>query len=257
MPLFVMQEDGTRRATPFADAYYDYAKRVLAERARLDHAFDRIIESDRMDIRLACSLGTPGFLGPSFVEGYKEAHPNVTIHITEAHDTFCEALVTEGTHDLALVVLPAASELEARTLYTTTVLWWVHKSNPLANKQTLSVEDLVNTTVAIPGDEFKCNQNLVKRAEQQGVTPPSIVRYSEIFWIYEFALQKKGIGFSLPHLAALDVFQSEDLVAIPSADLTWGFGLVWPECHTLTNFEHDFVNYTETFSRTLPFQISS
>lgn len=255
VPLFVIEEDGSRRATPFADEYYEYAKHVLAERARLDHAFDRIIESEHMDIRIAFSLGTPGFLGPDFLEGYTRLHPNVTITVAEMPDNFCETLLSEGTCDLAIVVLPSAEEFITRPLYTTSILWWVHTDNPLANKEHLSVEDVLDYSIAIPGDEFKCNQNLIRQANRLGIQNPSIVHYSEIFWIYEFVLQGKGIGFTLPHLATLDVFQSDSLVAIPSTELTWSFGAVWPKQHRLNSFEQDFVDYAETFAHSLPFQI--
>ena len=43
--LFTMDEDGSRVATPYAHEFYEYAKRVRAERNLLSAAFDRIASS--------------------------------------------------------------------------------------------------------------------------------------------------------------------------------------------------------------------
>ncbi|MFQ8868767.1 MAG: LysR family transcriptional regulator, partial [Eggerthella lenta] len=45
VPLFAVDEDGTRRATPYADELYEYAKRMRAERNLLASAFERISSS--------------------------------------------------------------------------------------------------------------------------------------------------------------------------------------------------------------------
>lgn len=59
--LFTMDEDGSRVATPYAHEFYEYAKRVRAERNLLAAAFDRIASSGYVELRIACSLGIPVF----------------------------------------------------------------------------------------------------------------------------------------------------------------------------------------------------
>ena len=110
----------------------------------------------------------------------------------------------------------------------------------------LEPEDLAQRRLAIPGDDFKCYRDLLARFEREGVHPPEIVKYSEIFWIYEFVLRGEGIGFTLPHLASLEVFSGSDAVTVvPAQGFTWGFGVSHLKAHTLGPREEDLIAYLD------------
>ena len=86
----------------------------------------------------------------------------------------------------------------------------------------------------------------IRNLEREGVHPPEIVKYSEIFWIYEFVLRGEGIGFTLPHLASLEVFSGSDAVTVvPAQGFTWGFGVSHLKAHTLGPREEDLIAYLD------------
>lgn len=158
----------------------------------------------------------------------------------------CESALRDGLYDLALIVTSPVDDFRSHELYSSPVSYWVHSDDPFSARDVLEPEDLAQRRLAIPGDDFKCYRDLLARFEREGVHPPEIVKYSEIFWIYEFVLRGEGIGFTLPHLASLEVFNGSDAVtAVPARGFTWGFGVSHLEAHTLDPREEDLIAYLD------------
>lgn len=246
VPLFAMQEDGTRRATPYAEEFYEYARHVRSERNLLSTAFERVAANSCVELRIACSLGIPGFLGNDFLTGFIKSHADVVISLNEMPDKLCESVLRDGFYDLALTVLPAGDEFVSRPLYTSPVWYWVNQHDPLSAKDSLGLEDIGERSIAIPGDDFKCYKALVDKFEHEEIPLPNIVKYSEIFWIYEFVLHGQGIGFTLPHLARLEVFEGSGAVCtVPLRDSSWGFGMAHLKSRDLRPIEEELVEYLQ------------
>ena len=116
VPLFAVDEDGTRRATPYADELYEYAKRMRAERNLLASAFERISSSGYVELRIACSLGVPGLLGSGFLDEFLGQHPDVSITLNEMPDAMCESVLRDGLYDLALTVTSPVDDFHSHEL---------------------------------------------------------------------------------------------------------------------------------------------
>lgn len=250
VPLFATEGDGTRRPTPYAHEFYEYAKHVQAERNLLQASFERIASSGYVEIRVASALGVPGLLGPDFPGGFAAQHPDVSITLNELPDSLCEAVVRDGLYDLALTITPTGGDFATCELYSSSVLYWVRRDDPLAAKESIDAHDLAGRRIAIPGREFKCCQQLCRRFESEGLGQPAIVEHSEIFWIYEFVLHGGGVGFTLPHLAKLEVFNgSDDVVTVPMEGCAWGFGVSHLKARTMGEREEEFAAYVANCAR--------
>ena len=76
---------------------------------------------------------------------------------------------------------------------------------------------------------------------------------SEIFQLYEFAARGRGVGFTARHHVNLSVFAHDDsVVAVPLAELSWGFGIERLRTHALDNAEQAFWNWCVTYAKRLP-----
>ncbi|MEG2934560.1 MAG: LysR family transcriptional regulator [Gordonibacter sp.] len=244
--LFTIDEDGIRRSTPYADEFYEYAKHMQTERNLLASAFERIASSGYVEIRVASSLGIPGLLGSNFLADFQNEYKDVSITLNELPDTLCESVVRDGMYDLALTILPSADDFVTHELYYSPVCYWVHRDDPLSKYESLGIEDIARRRIAIPGHGFKCCRLLLDRFQRENIEPLGIVEYSEIFWIYEFVLRGEGIGFSLPHLAQLEVFRDhKEVVAVPLRDFSWGFGVSYLKGRSLCKREEEFIEYLE------------
>ncbi|MEG2024688.1 MAG: LysR family transcriptional regulator [Gordonibacter sp.] len=246
VPLFVVDEEGARRATPYADEFYEYARHMQTERNLLASAFERIASSGYVEIRVASSLGIPGLLGSDFLADFQRDHKDVSITLNELPDLLCESVLRDGMYDLALTTLPSADDFVTHELYSSPVCYWVRRDDPLSACGSLGIEDIAQRRIAIPGREFKCYRTLLDRFARGGLEPPEIVEYSEIFWIYEFVLRGEGVGFTLPHLANLEVFRTcEEVVSLPVRDSIWGFGVSHLGVRSLCQREEEFIAYLD------------
>lgn len=246
VPLFTVDTEGVRQATPYADEFYEYVRHMQTERNLLAGAFERIASSGYVEIRVASSLGIPGLLGSNFLADFERDCQDVSITLCELSDLLCESALRDGMYDLALTTLPSADDFVTHELYSSPVYYWVRRDDPLCACGSLSIEDIAQRRIAIPGREFKCYRALLDHFAQRELKPPEIVEYSEIFWIYEFVLRGEGIGFTLPHLAELEVFCAcEEVVALPVRDLTWGFGISYLKARSLCRREEEFIAYLD------------
>ena len=91
---------------------------------------------------MASALGIPGLLGLDFPNGFTAEHPDVSVTLNELPDSMCAAVVRDGLYDLALTVLPVEREFHTLELYSSPVLYWVRRDDPLAKKDSLDIHDL-------------------------------------------------------------------------------------------------------------------
>ena len=250
--LFELDDAGAPMPTAYAAELHEYAEVMHSNRRLLDEAFRRISGNECSEIRLGCSLGVIGALGPDFLEGFRGLHPNVHVSYWETNDDLCDRGLADGSYDLALAVTPIAPGLESELLYSCPVYYWVNAADKLASKDALSLEDLAGYDVAVPGEGFKCYELLKHETARLGVELGHVFEMSEIFHLYEFAAAGRGVGFTARHHVSLSMFANDDRVrAVPMADSDWGFAIVRLPVHALTEAERAFWRWCETYARKL------
>ena len=254
VPLFSTNgETGLPEPTDYAHELFEFAAVFDSNLRLLRESFDRIAGSERSRISLACSLGVMGTLGPEFLTGFAQCHPEIEVAYWEGNDIQCEESLAKGERDLGIVVGPPARDMTALTLYRCPIYFWVNAADPLASKELLRIEDLSGRDVAIPGEGFKCLGRLRDVAAEASVQLGRIFEMSEIFQLYEFAASGRGLGFTVRHLAELPTFSRLDsVVAVPIADADWSFALERVATHALTGAEQAFWNWCAAYAKRLP-----
>ncbi len=219
----------------------------------LNEAFERIRGDERRHIRLGCSLGVIGAFGPQFLEDFKAIRPDIEVQYWEMNDALCDAGLRAGDYDLALAVRPYDPAFDVRELYRCPTYFWVRADDPLGGRNVLTIADFAGRDVAIPGEGFKCYDRLRRLAGENGVALGRIFQMSEIFQLYEFAFEGKGLGFTVRHLTELPIFTRDETVrAIPVEGMGWGFGVERLASHALGDAERAFWNWCAAYARRLP-----
>ncbi len=253
--LFEPDANGMPSPTPFAAELYEFTE-VTASNLRLMHeAFDRLRGQETHELRLGCSLGVMGALGPEFLDGFRAMQPNVRVSYWETNDELCDKGLSQGDYDLALAVLPCNPAFDSAPLYRCPLYFWVNAADPLARKKDtgITLEDLRGYDVALPGQGFKCYEGLCRLNEERGLGLGHIFEMSEIFQLYEFAARGRGLGFTARHHVNLSVFAHDDtVVALPLEELSWGFGIERLPTHALGDVEQTFWNWCLAYSKRLP-----
>lgn len=243
--LFALDEGtGMPTPTPYAHELYEYAAVLNSNTRLLKESFQRIRENDEHTLRISCSLGVIGALGPEFLDGFKAMHPHFHVEYWETNDRLCEQGLHDGTCDVALSVAPYAKDCESVELYRCPVYFWVPANDPLARRTELHIEDLAEHDVALPGEGFKCYDALLDLARSHNVKLGKIFEMSEIFHLYEYAASGRGIGFTARHQVTMPLFARDSaVVALPFCDATWGFGIEHLSTHALDDAEQALWNY--------------
>lgn len=225
--LFTTDANGQRTPTPYADLYYEFAKNLQRERSQLQQSFDELTEHGALDFQIPTSLGVSGLIEERLKILFRQRCPEARLTLIEMPDAECERFIEEGTYQTGLLVSPARGDLVFRELYATSVCLWVHQSNPLFEREELSLEDLAGQTIAMPGHGFKCYTRLMTRMADAGLPAPQVIERSEIMWIYQEAAEGRALGFTLPYMGKLAAFSHHDAIrAIPVEGSRWGFGVV-------------------------------
>lgn len=254
VPLFTIDEaTGLPVPTEYAHELFEFAAVYDSNMRLLRDSFARIRGQEEHVIRLSCSLGVIGVMGPEFLTGFAQAYPHIHVSHWEGNDAVCDAGVREGNYDLALSTTPIGPEFAATQLYRCPWCFWVNADDPLAAQAQLTVADLAGRDVAIPGSGYKCYDRLLDMAREASIELGSVFEMSELFQVYEFVATGRGLGFTVLHLTELSVFQDPRVVAVPLAGVSWGFSVERLATHALSEAERTLWDYAVAYARRLPY----
>ncbi len=257
VPLFEPDRDTQEpRPTEYADELYDFATAYDTNMRLLKEAFARIDSTRRETVRLECSPGVIGAFGPAFAEQFQAAYPQIDLDYAESRDDLCERGLLDGRWDMAIIIDPPARGCAATTLYRSPMYFWTKRDSGLARiaaDRPLCVDDLAGQSVAIPGKGYRCYDQLLCACAGRGVELGEVFQMNEIFQLYGYAMEGRGIGFSNGTLKDLRVFQcDESLVALPVEGLSWGFSIQRLENHVLCESERLLWDWCRTCASALP-----
>lgn len=245
--LFDRDENGMHIPTAYADELILFAQDFDANYLQLLKAFRQIEARERKEVLLGSSLGIMGFLGDNFLKDFQKKHGDISIRYSEMSDALCDKCLEDGTFPLAFTLAPYNSTFETIEVYSTPVCLWVNSNDPLSKKDSISIEDLDGASIALPGPDYKCYNAILDRCKEKEVQPRNILESSEMFWLYDFAYNNRGIAFSAGHLGRLPFFKSDEVKCIPLADVTWRFGISSAPQHKFSESEKIFYKFCLTY----------
>lgn len=254
VPLFSKDENGMSIPTAYADELKAFADDWNQNHHQLMRSFRQIEANRNKTVLLGASLGIMGFLGSSFLEGFRKKFPDMDVSYAEMSDRLCDDGLVEERYGIGFTLAPYDSRFETVELYSTPVCLWVNESDPLSRKDILSIDDLNGKSLALPGDDYKCCRNILDRCREKDVKPATVLESSEMFWLYNFAYQNRGLAFSAEHLGELPFFSGGAVRCIPLEGVTWRFGISALPRHAFTEEEKSFrgfcIEYCKEFFHT-------
>ena len=251
-------ETGKPVPTPYACELYEFVAAFNNNLRLLNDAFERLRADESYTVRLGCSLGVLGAYGPSLIDSFVSANPNIHVPYWESNDALCEEGILSGKYDIALCISPLTKGCVGKPLYESPLYFWMKADAPAAIRAgagdgALHPQDLCGRDIAIPGTGFKCFAHLNEYAAKNGIELGRVFEMSEIFQLYGYVLAGRGLGFCNGTLVDLPVFQGNDeLAAYPVEGLTWGFGIERLSTHVLSEAEHLLWNWCCAAARELP-----
>lgn len=239
-PLFA---EGTLAPTPYADAFYKFAKSFNE-----DYEF-LMIEMDAIDamlsnvIRLGFSGGTLDVIGTEVLSAFKAECPDVDFRYEEVTDGKCDENLVHGIYDLAFTIDPIPCALEGVQLFSAPMTLWVNTNDPLSKKEKVALSDLGERVIATPAPGAKNVDKLLsmKAADPQLSGP--VVHLLQMFRIYDFVREGKGVGTHIAGLIESEAFHTDSVTSIPLEDFVFTLRISWVKNRKLTDNERAFVDY--------------
>lgn len=242
--LFGIDENGDLLPTAYADELLEFAGLYDTGFALLQESFNRIRAQESRQVNIGVGLGILGYLGPNFIAKFASENPDISVTYDEISDRDCDEGLRTGLYDIALTVAPYPTDFITVELYRTPMCFWVSADDPLASKDQLEINDFEGRSIGIPGKSFKCFETIANKCSDAKVTLDGVYTSAEIFRLFEFARQGKGLGFTAQHLVDMPLYRNdESVVGVPLADTWWKFGAAHPASKALSESAQVFLDY--------------
>ncbi len=139
-------------------------------------------------VRVAIPLAIGGDVFASVVPRFQSEYPETKISVREASYQQAAKDVASGKADIAIAVFPPDFEhpgIKIERVAIANMCFAVSSGHPLANRETITFEEIANCPIAYPGEDSTLTLMAAKRFEEKGITPNIILSSSQFSTIME------------------------------------------------------------------------
>ena len=239
---------GTSPLTEHGKLFLGFAQGFEQDMAELRRGLDAITAHTSNVIRLGCSVGLLGYLGEDVIENFNRNSATCQV-VTgeELPDMECARRLAEGDYTFALLVNPVPDAFQSIPLVEDYQFFWVNRTDPLARRDGIRLEDLRGRTVLMMGDDYQNTGLLIQMLAQRHIDCD--VRFTgEMIRVYEYARANRALGLTCRnHIEA--TAESQKTVGVPIRELPWGFSICWRQDTAPTEAQQWFLSYMRTLHR--------
>lgn len=158
------------RLTAEGLAVVERARRVQGELAALVADVGALRSDVRGRVNLGVLSTTGLWLVPRLVTRLDEAHPGISLTVSEGTSASLEPHLTSGVLDLALLTLPVtSSELVAEPLFDEELILVTPESSPLARRGRIDIAELDGAELLLPAPGTNLRRELDRAASAAGI----------------------------------------------------------------------------------------
>ncbi|MFJ9089321.1 LysR family transcriptional regulator [Streptomyces sp. NPDC102384] len=211
-PLFDRLPSGVI-ATPAGRAFAGFARRAIQDaEAFTDEVHQR--RTTRAVITVAATIGVTHHLLPDVAAGFHAAHPEARVILHVARPTEATQMVAEGIADFGVtfnIALPAGVSI--RYTQEAPLCAIVRRGHPLADKQAVSVRDLVRHPVALPSTDTTSRLLLEASAAAHQLTVEGVFECTTVDALLRFVRASSAV--TLASRVTLGPSDRRALAAVP------------------------------------------
>lgn len=195
-------------------------------------------------------IGIPPVLSsiffPGMLDSYMSEYPESSLSLEEYGSVRACNMIMEDKLDIALVNMEMYNidQLDSCVLLHDQLVFCVSESHPLANKETISPEDLDKKDVILFNKDSVQNMLLKSRFETHNVRPNIIMQGSQLYTIINF-IRSGRVGCFLysSTMAGLPKFKAIPLDPPLKADI----GIVWKKGRYITTQMQQFIHFSKKY----------
>ncbi|WP_195714228.1 cidABC operon transcriptional activator CidR [Paenibacillus sp. GM2] len=222
------------------------AQQIVGSFQNLTDELDDLRNLKRGHIR----IGLPPMVGANFfprvIGQFHERYPDITIQLFEDGAKKVEYDVANGSLDVGVVVLPATQEgLAVLPFLEEKLNLVVHPSHPLASRQEVSLNELVEASFVLFREDFTLHDRIIAECAKVGFQPHVIYESSQ--WDLISEMVAAGLGITLlPETICREVDQRRvKIISLVHPVIPWNLGVVWREDRYLSFSAREWIRFAK------------
>lgn len=240
---------GAIEPTEYGRIFYRHARSLVLEHDIMMDEIDSLHK--RMTGRVVLSVSTGLFnVFPRDAVDKLNATSKTGVHVEVARtmvDYDCESSLLDKACDFALINDPVDHTLfTSIPLHKDMMFLWVDEKSPLAERQSLSSDDLEGLTVScLTPHEFKTSR-AIERVLSNLENGCTVIYADEMIEVLEIAIRRKVCALTVRTHA--EAFAREGYRGIPVRDMHWGFSVAYRSDRNLSSRDGEFLDFLKQYA---------
>ncbi|MCF0154911.1 MAG: LysR family transcriptional regulator [Veillonella sp.] len=160
--------------------FLTHSKRVVFMFEHLKTDFENEFRLEQGSIRIGIPPITDAPIFAHLLGEFKKAYPQINLELFEQGSKKVEISAQEGLIDIGIICTKAnAKEFDSFYLTSDPLAVILPKSNPLAQKKELRLEDLSDQSFVLHKDDFNLHDEIIKACKQAGFVPNIVFETSQ------------------------------------------------------------------------------
>lgn len=194
-PLFDRQPRGVT-LTAAGELLAGYARRTLLDAAQVTNEIQSLRQASELRIKLACTQGFASHFLPNAIAGFRQTETQSTFLLQVASAREVTRQVREGEVDIGFSFsLGATRDINVVYSQPAPLLALVAPDHALAGCSEISLRELVNYPLALPGFNATLRQLLDIYCSRQGLSYRSVLDSDNLDTLAQFAISGAAVTF--------------------------------------------------------------
>ena len=186
------------------------------------------------------------FIVPSIVQEFTDKNPNTEVQLVELGSVANQKAIIDKELSCGFTVKykdNISPELDYVDVDKTSLYFVINKSNPLAKKKVISINEIKNTPLILMKEDCLQSTLIQSEFEKNGLEPNIKIRTNQLYTIKELLLGNKLGAFLFTQVCKNN---SENIVAIPLKEsLDFEIILAWRKNSSLNETTKQFISFIE------------
>ena len=217
--LFIRDKSGMK-LTESGERFREYALKDVDDYYQVKKDILHIEQRQKKVVDLLSAYGILRLLTPDCLVAFREKYPDIELHYREYPDLPVEQLFAGNEGNVAFSIGDFDEHLyHVVPLETFPIGLLVNEKHPLAQKDSVTIEDLQGEPMFIESSQFHIYHLITEKCEQAGFEPDIIFQTSGFSLCHKMVKENKGISVAVDFV--YDDMREEGMKLIPFSDGTY------------------------------------
>ncbi|NSF18693.1 LysR family transcriptional regulator [Coprococcus comes] len=214
--LFIRDKSGMK-LTESGEKFREYALKDVDDYYQVKKDILHIEQRQKKVVDLLSAYGILRLLTPDCLVAFREKYPDIEFHYREYPDLPVEQLFAGNEGNVAFSIGDFDEHLyQVVPLETFPIRLLVNEKHPLAQKESVTIEDLQGEPMFIESSQFHIYHLIVEKCEKAGFEPDIIFQTSGFSLCHKMVKENKGISVAVDFI--YDDMREDGMKLIPFSD---------------------------------------